>query len=254
MISNVFYSWEPIFEVIVLWIIIYHVLLFFEGTRALQVLRGIVIVFLAFFLFQRFNFKVLDWLLTKLFGISVIAVFIIFQPEIRQGLARLGQRSLFGSSLREEEIDLVLKEISRAAEALAKDKIGALIAIEKKDFLANYIQSGIILDAKVSSELMQAVFTPNNPLHDGGLIVQHNKITAAGCLFPLTQNQELSRIFGTRHRAALGLSEETDAIIIVVSEERQDISLVYRGKLYKDLGREELAAKIKEIIKLKKDG
>lgn len=254
MISDIFYFWAPLFEIIVLWVIIYHVLLFFEGTRALQVLRGTVILFLAFFLFQRFNFKVLDWLLTKLFGISVIAVFIIFQPEIRQGLARLGQRNLFGSSLREEEIDLVLREISRAAESLAKDKIGALVVIEKKDSLADYVKSGVILDAKVSSELMQAIFTPNNPLHDGGLVVQHGKITAAGCLFPLTQNQELSRVFGTRHRAALGLSEETDAIIIVVSEERQDISLVYRGKLYKDLGREELVAKMKEIIKLKKDG
>jgi len=255
MILDMLYLWGPtIFEIIVLWVAIYHVLLFFEGTRASQVLRGIVILFLVFFLSQRLNFKVLDWLLTKLFGISVIAAFIIFQPEIRQGLAHLGQRNPFGSSMREEEIDLVLKEISRAVEALAKDKIGALVVIEKNDSLASYIQSGIILDAKVSSELIQAVFTPNNPLHDGGLIIRHDKITAAGCLFPLTQKQELSRIFGTRHRAALGLSEEADAIIIVVSEERQDISLVYCGKLYKDLSREELTSRIKEIIKLKGHG
>jgi diadenylate cyclase len=111
----------------------------------------------------------------------------------------------------------------------------------------------VAIDGRVSSDLIQAIFTPNNPLHDGGLILQQGRIVAAGCLFPLTQNQELSRIFGTRHRAALGLSEETDAIIIVVSEERQDISLVYRGRLYKDLSREDLLSRVKEIIKTKKD-
>jgi len=253
MIADMLYLWRPAVEIIILWVMIYHILLFFEGTRALQVLRGIVILVLAFFLFQKLDFKVLDWLLTKLFGISVIAILIIFHPEIRQGLARLGQRHLFGSPLREEEMDLIVQEISAVVENLAKDKIGALIAIEKNDPLTAYIQTGVVLDAKVSSELIQAIFMPNNPLHDGGLIVQHGRVIAAGCLFPLTQKQELSRIFGTRHRAALGLSEEVDAIVIVVSEERQDISLVYRGKLYKDLSREELVSKIKEIIKLKKD-
>lgn len=253
MVYELSHLWRPVFEVVFLWVVIYHILLFFEGTRALQVLRGIVILLVIFFLFQRFDFKVLNWLMTKLLGISVIALLVIFNPEIRQGLARLGQRHLFGPSLREEEIDLILSEIGKAVESLAKDKMGALLVIEKKDPLAAYVESGVSIDAKVSSELIQAIFTPNNPLHDGGLVVQHGRIVAAGCLFPLTQNQELSRIFGTRHRAALGLSEEADAVIIVVSEERQDMSLVYRGKLYKDLSREELVAKIKEIIKLKKD-
>jgi diadenylate cyclase len=219
----------------------------------MQVLRGIVILVVAFFVFQRLNFQVLDWLLTKLFGISVIAFLIIFHPEIRQGLARLGQRHPFSTALREEDLLLALQEVARACESLIKDKIGALIAIEKKDSLAAYIGSGVAIDGRVSSDLIQAIFTPNNPLHDGGLILQQGRIVAAGCLFPLTQNQELSRIFGTRHRAALGLSEETDAIIIVVSEERQDISLVYRGRLYKDLSREDLLSRVKEIIKTKKD-
>ena len=133
----------------------------------------------------------------------------------------------------------------------AKDKIGALIAIEKNDPFTGYIESGVLIDGRVSSDLIETIFTPNSILHDGGLIIQHGRIIAAGCLFPLTENQDLSRIFGTRHRAALGLSEETDAVIIIVSEERQDISLVHQGKLYKDLSREELLSKIKEIIKLK---
>ncbi len=250
---NIFQIWKPIAEILVLWFVIYHVMLFFEGTRAIQVLRGIVVLLLAFFLFQRLGLQMLNWLFTKLFGISVIAILIIFHPEIRQGLARLGQRHLFGTTLRGKELDYMLKEISKAAENLSKNKIGALIAIERIDPLAAYIESGVLIDARVSLDLIEAIFTPNNPLHDGGLIIQHDRIIAAGCLFPLTQNKDLSRIFGTRHRAALGLSEETDAMIIIVSEERQDISLVYRGKLFKDLSREVLLSEIKEIIKLKKE-
>jgi len=242
-----------VLEIAILWFVIYHIILFFEGTRAIHVLRGIIILLVAFLLSQKLNFQVLDWLLTKLFGISIIAFLIIFHPEIRQGLARLGQRNLFGAPLREEELDYVLSEIDKAAENLSKEKLGALIAIEKEDSLSAYVESGNIIDSRVSADLIQAIFTPNNPLHDGGLVIQNGRILAAGCLFPLTQNQDLSRIFGTRHRAALGLSEETDAVIIIVSEERRDISLVYKGRLYRDIGREELIAKIKEIIKLKKD-
>ncbi|MDP2940969.1 MAG: diadenylate cyclase CdaA [Candidatus Omnitrophota bacterium] len=252
-LSNTIFSWTPVVEIAILWFMIYHVMLFFEGTRALQVLRGIVILLLAFFFFQKLNFQVLDWLMTKLFGISVIAVLVIFHPEIRQGLARLGQRHIFSAPLREEELDSLLHEIARAAENLSRAKIGALVAIEKNDPLTAYIESGITVDARVSGELLEAIFTPNNPLHDGGAVIQHGRLLAAGCLFPLTEKQDLSRIFGTRHRAALGLSEETDAVIIIISEERQDISLVYRGRLQKDLGREELLFKIKEIIRRKEN-
>jgi DNA integrity scanning protein DisA with diadenylate cyclase activity len=110
-----------------------------------------------------------------------------------------------------------------------------------------------VLDARVSADLIQTIFTPNNPLHDGGIVIQRGRIMGAGCLFPITQNQDLSRIFGTRHRAALGLSQETDSIIIIVSEERQDISLVYRGRLYKDLSREEVESKVKEFMNVKKE-
>ncbi len=252
-ILNILIIWKPIVEIIILWFVIYHIMLFFEGTRAIQVLRGIVILLVAFFLFQKLNFQILDWLLTKLFAISIITILIIFHPEIRQALAHLGQRHLFSATLRKEEWDYLLKEIISAAENLCKDQIGALIVIEKNDPLTDYIKSGVLIDARVSSDLVQAIFTPNNPLHDGGVVVQHGRIMAAGCLFPLTQNPDLSRIFGTRHRAALGLSEETDAISVIVSEERQDVSLVYRGKLDKDLSREDLIFKIKEIIKIKKD-
>lgn len=245
--------WKPIVEILILWFVIYHIMLFFEGTRAIQVLRGIVILLVTFFLFQKLDFEILDWIFRKLFAISVIAILIIFHPEIRQGLARLGQRHLFGTTLREEDLDYILQQIGKGLENLCKNKIGALIVLEKNDPLTTYIESGVFIDAAVSSDLIQNIFTPGSLLHDGGLIIQHGRIKACGCLFPLTQNQDLSRIYGTRHRAALGLSEETDAVIIIVSEERQDMSLVYRGKLDKDLSREDLLSKIKELIKLKKE-
>jgi len=245
--------WKPVLEILILWFVIYRIMLFFEGTRAVHVLRGIVVILVAFFLFQKMGLSVLDWLFSKLFAISVIAVLIIFHPEIRRGLARLGRRNLFTAGLREEKLDHMLNEIAKVADSLSKDKFGALIAIEKNDPLTTYAESGVPVDARVSAELIEAIFTPNNPLHDGGLVIRNARIVAAGCLFPLTQNQDLSRIFGTRHRAALGLSEESDAIIIIISEERRDLSLVYREKLYKDLSQEELLFKIKEIIKLSKE-
>jgi len=250
---NIVHFWKPIVEILILWSVIYHIMLFFEGTRAIQVLRGIVLVLFAFFLFQILDLEVLNWLLTKLFALSVLAFLIIFHPEIRQGLARLGQRNIFSSVLREEDLDYMLREIGKSVESMVRDKHGALIAIEKDDPLAAYIESGVLIDSRVSSDLIQAIFTPNNPLHDGGMVIQQGRIVAAGCWFPLSQSQDLSRIFGTRHRAAIGLSEENNAAIIVISEERQDISLVYRGRLYKDLSREELVSKIKEIIKSKRE-
>lgn len=245
--------WKALIEIAILWFIIYHLMLFFEGTRALQVLRGVTVLLLAFFLFQKLGFEVLDWLMTKLFAISVIALLIIFQPEIRQGLARLGQRHLFGAVLTEEEIDLIMKQVISAAESLSKQKIGAIIVLENTDPLTAYVETGVKVDAKVSSEIIETIFTPHSLLHDGGIIIQHGRISAAGCLFPISQKPELSRIYGTRHRAALGLSEEVDALIIVVSEERQDISLAYSGKIYKDIDRETLLSKSREIIKLKKN-
>ncbi|MDD5731173.1 MAG: diadenylate cyclase CdaA [Candidatus Omnitrophica bacterium] len=239
--------WKPAVEISILWFFIYHILSFFEGTRAIQVLRGITILLAAFFLFKKLDLEVLEWILSKLFTISVIAFLIIFHPEIRQGLARLGARKLFGTNFREEELDAVLKQVSKATDNLSKNKIGALIALEKKDPLTAYAETGVPVDARVSSEIIETIFTPNSLLHDGGLLLQNGRLIAAGCLFPLTQKHDISRVFGTRHRAALGLSEETDAIIIVVSEERQDISLVHKGNFYRDLSPEEIFFKVKEI-------
>jgi diadenylate cyclase len=252
LIAEITHVWKPIIEILILWLAIYRALLFFEGTRAVHVLRGILILLVLFFLFRELRLDVLDWLLAKIFGLSVIAILIIFHPEIRQGLARLGQRHLFSVTLGDEELDRMLNNIIDAVDALGRNKIGALIAIEKNDSLNVYIESGVIVDARVSDDLIETIFTPNSLLHDGGLIIQRGRIMAAGCLFPLNQKHDLSRLFGTRHRAALGLSEETDALVIIISEERQDVSLVYRGRFYKDLSRQDLLTKIKDTLKLKK--
>lgn len=249
LISSLIQNWKPLVEIIILWYIIYRVMLFFEGTRALQVLRGLIILLFAFFIFEKLNFTVLDWLFRQLFAISIIAILVIFQPEIRGALAQLGKRKLFKHNLKDVEIDLMVKQIRQAGESLAKIKLGGLIAIERNDSLNGYVQSGEIIDARISADLIQAIFTPNNPLHDGAIIIQQDRISAAGCILPLTSNQELNRVFGTRHRAALGLSEESDAILIVISEERQDISIIYRNKFYKDLGGVELELKLLELFK-----
>lgn len=252
MMATFIYYWKPLLEILLLWLVIYQIMLFFEGTRAIHAIRGIIILLICFFVFQKLGFEILDWLLTKLFTVSVIGILIIFHPEIRQGLARLGRRNLFSSVLRQEELDFILKQICKAADNLSRQKIGAIIALEKNDPLNAYVESGVIIDSWVSSEVIESIFSRSSILHDGGMIVQHGRISSAGCLFPLSEKEDLSRIFGTRHRAALGLSEETDAVIIVVSEERQDISLICQGKMFRDLSREELINKIKELINLKK--
>ncbi len=242
--------WKPAIEIVILWFLIYQTMLFFESTRALLALRGIIILLLAFLIFKKSDFLVLSWLFEKLFGISVIAILIIFHPEIRMGLAAIGKRHIFRSNLKDEQVTSFSRQIAIGCENLAKHKLGALIAIEKKDALTAYVQSGEIIDARICGDLIEAIFTPNNPLHDGGMIISRGRIAASGCIFPLALNQELSRVFGTRHRAALGLSEETDAILIVVSEERQDISIIYKKKFFKDLGAEQLEFKIVELLKL----
>ncbi len=251
-LAGIFIHWKAIVEILILWFVLYQVMLFFEGTRAIQVVRGIALILVAFFFFQKLGLERLDWLFRNFFATSVIALLIIFHPEIRQGLARLGQRNLFVSTMDEEELDRMLKEICKSVEDIADNKIGALIAVEANDSLSSYIESGVLIDSKVSSELIEAIFTPNNPLHDGGAVIRRGRIASAGALFPLAQRTDIDRIFGTRHRAALGLSEETDAVIIVVSEERQDISLVHRGKLHSNLDHENLFLKAKEILLVKK--
>jgi len=247
MIYNIFESSKVLIEIGILWFVFYMLLLFIKGTRAVQVLKGIIIIVIIFLLSKELQLESINWILTKLFTISIIAFFIIFQPELRRGLARIGQFGMFSSQ--QETFD----EIVKAALILAKKKIGALIAIEREIGLKAYIESGVPMESKVTSELINTIFTPNTPLHDGGIVVQGSIIAAAGCLFPLTQNPHVSSSLGTRHRAAMGLSEETDAIVVVVSEETGDISISVAGKLTRHLDEKEIGRVLSNIFRPKRN-
>lgn len=215
-------------EIGVVWAIVYFLLLFIKGTRAIQVLKGLIILFIAFFIAQIFQLNIINWLLTKIFAISIIALLIIFQPELRRGLAHLGQNRWFRFLVKEEK---TLEEITKAVNLLSHKKIGALIIIERESGLKNYIEEGISVDANLSKELLLSIFNPRSPLHDGGVIVQEGRIAASRCFFPLSENPNLRKNLGTRHRAAIGLSEESDALCIVVSEETGEVSLAVDGDL-----------------------
>ncbi len=217
-------------EIIILWIVFYRILVFFAGTRAFQVLKGITYLIIAFLLSQLAGFNTLNWLLTKFVTISIIAFLIIFQQEIRHGLARLGQKHLFNIDLEEEEILNIIDEISAAIYKLVNKGTGCIIAIERETSLRTYIESGISIDSKISSELIQSVFNVQSPLHDGGIIIRAERVIAASCLFPLSDNPNFSKIIGTRHRAALGLTEQTDAIVIMISEETGQVSIAVDGR------------------------
>lgn len=247
--------WRPFIEVIILWYVIYHILIFFERTRARNVLRGLIVLIVAFFICQRLGLSTLDWIMTKIFAISVIGIFILFQPELRQGLARLGggRSNVFTSlALKEEELEVLIKQLSTTAEDFSTKKIGTLIALERENSLGVYIDSGIQIDAMISGELLESIFIHHSPLHDGGVVVVGSRVAAAACLFPLTDNMRLSRSYGTRHRAALGLSEDTDAIVIVVSEETGKISLATEGHMINDISKEELARTLRNLLRQKR--
>lgn len=237
--------WKPVIEITILWFIIYRLLLFIKGTRAVQVLRGIIIIVIIFFITQQMRFDVINWIFTKLFALSVIAFLIVFQPEMRSGLARIGREKVFGNIITEER---TIEEIAKSAPVLARKKVGAIIAIQREVSLEPYIESGVEIDSNLTSELLNTIFMPNTPLHDGGIVVHGDRLVAAGCLFPLTQNPDVNKLLGTRHRAALGLSEETDAVCVVVSEETGSISIANAGKLTHDLDRERLANHLRGLL------
>lgn len=239
---------KPVLEIIILWAVFYRILVFIEGTRSFQVLKGITYLIIAFLLSQILGFDTLNWLLTNFFAISIIAVLIIFQPELRLGLARLGQQHLFSVALEESEIMAIVEEITSAVYKMSKNKVGCIIAIERETKLKTYIESGVAIDGKISSELIQSVFMPSSPLHDGGLVVREERIVAASCLFPLSDNPNFSKIIGTRHRAALGLTEQTDAIVVMVSEQTAEISVAADGRFIPVVSRERLVNILKNLL------
>lgn len=228
-------KWKAIVEILILWIVIYRIFLFLKGTKAVYLLRGIIILVISLLAFQMLGLPVLTRLLTYLFAFFLILVVIIFQPELREGLIRLGKRHIFSIEPKREEIEKTLREIVSAAGALSRKKVGALIAIKREIGLKRYIESGVILNAELTSELLQNIFYPSAPLHDGGVVIDEATIIAASCLFPLSDNPSLEKTLGMRHRAAVGLSENSDSLVVAVSEENGSISLAINGQLTRNL-------------------
>ncbi len=233
---------RTIIELGVIGIVIYSALLFVRGTRAAPVLAGIIILMiLVSGTAKLLDLSVIEWLMAKMWAVAAIFVLIIFQPEIRRALAQLGSQQhigiLRGAEKRERQIVDVLVE---SLFFLSNLRIGALIAVEREIGMRTISETGTMIDAPLRKELLTTFFFPNTPLHDGGVIIKGDRIVAAGCIFPLTDSAELSRSLGTRHRAAVGITEETDAIALVVSEETGAISLAYKGRLLRGLDRHRL--------------
>ncbi len=238
----------PPIEIGILWFVFYRILVFFEGTRSFQVLKGITILLIAFLVSQLAGLSTINWLLTKLFGLSIIALLIIFQQELRLGLARLGQQHLFTIALEETEIMAIIEEIASAVYKMEKSQTGCLIALEKETKLGAYAESGVALDAKVSAELLQCIFMPHSPLHDGGVVVRRDRVVSASCLFPLSENPNFSKILGTRHRAAIGLTEQTDSVVVMISEETGEISIAAEGRFIPVVNRERFVNTLRNLL------
>jgi len=226
------------FEIVVLAAAFYYILLFFRGTRGAQVLIGFVVIYASLIgLTMIFNLNVMNWILSRISVLLGVALVIIFQPEIRRALAELGRQKVFGAAAENRTVaDTVLQSVL----SLAGNRIGALIAIEREIGTRAIQETGVKIDAPLVPQLLTSIFYPHTPLHDGGVIISANRIVAAGCVFPLSQNMDLHHQLGMRHRSAIGLSEETDAVVIVVSEETGTISVCYRGRLSRGLDEERL--------------
>jgi diadenylate cyclase len=221
-------------DILVVAFLIYHLLLLLRGTRGAQMTLGIVVLLGFYSLTRYYRLRTLEWLFANLLTYLVFAVIVLYQNEIRRGLARIGGSSVFGAyrrSVHQHDFE----EIILAATTLASKKIGALIVVERNIGLKNYAESGIELDAVPTYDLLVTIFSPNTPLHDGAVIVQQDRIIAAGCFLPLTLDPHLSKELGTRHRAAIGITEETDAIAIIVSEETGIISAALEGKITRNI-------------------
>lgn len=243
-------SIKDLIDILIVTYIIYQIILLVRGTRAVQLLKGILVLVVIWALSTWFDLYTLKWLMNQMFTFGVLAVFIIFQPELRRGLEQLGRGKLFGRSTAEdEELNKLIGEIIKALNYLSRRKIGALIVFERETGLNEYTESGIRTQAVVSSELLINIFIPNTPLHDGAVIIQNNQIAAAACYLPLSENPFISKELGTRHRAAIGVSEMADAVSIVVSEETGQISLAINGQVVRDIKEESLISKLYEELR-----
>lgn len=243
--------WQVLIELLLIWVVVFWVLRFLQGTRGARLLRGIVLLLISFYVIFELLSSILDlnrikYLYDRFLFFIAAAVIVVFQPELRRALMRLGETKLFRtiSTALSEQIDALVE----AAMFCSRRKIGMLVAIERDVGLGGIADSGTRLNAELSAELLNTIFWPNSPLHDLGVIVSNGRITWAGVQFPLAESGDLEKELGSRHRAAVGLSQESDAVVLVVSEETGDISIAERGVLYRKLSPEALRDTLEELL------
>jgi len=240
------FTWIDFIDILVIGVVIYYFLRFIRGTRALQMMAGLIMIFFLAFVADFSNLQGFSWIMSGLKTAWIVAFVILFQPEIRNALATLGKTRFIRAFMREEED--IIAEIANGAIELSERGIGGLIVIEKRMGLRNYIDTGISLDAKLKSDLISTIFTPYSPLHDGAVIIRGNTIVAAACILPFSDSPNLPHTMGTRHRAALGIAEETDAVAIVISEETRKISIAVERELKMDIARDKLKEELQKLL------
>jgi len=237
---------RTLIEIGILSVLIYQVLMLIRGTRAVQVVIGLIFVWLFSLAADLLNLHIIGALLEKFWLTFFIAVVILFQPEFRRALAQIGQRGLFGGLISEKSN--YVGEIVRAADALSQKRVGALIVIEREASLQRFAETGVSVGSEANAKIIQTVFSPYSPLHDGAAIIQGGRLAAAACLLPLSENAEVDPELGTRHRAAISLAEELDAVVVVVSEETGVISVAVGGKLTRNLDEETLSTTLRNLL------
>ena len=250
--------WTDVVEIIIISFLVYHLLLWIKNTRAWSLMRGLVIITLFVFIAALFDMTTILWIAKNVTGIAVTALLIVFQPELRKALEQLGKSNVLPGILQLDATrvsselfsDKTIDELIRAAYEMGKAKTGALIVIQNRDLLTEYELTGINVDAVVSSQLLINIFEHNTPLHDGAVIIKGNRITAATCYLPLSDNMELSKELGTRHRAGVGISEASDSLTIIVSEETGRVSVAQDGELHRNIDADFLRTKL-EILQSK---
>jgi diadenylate cyclase len=241
-------GWWDLADIIVVSFLIYEVLKLIRGTRAVQMVLGACVLVALFYGSQWGHLETTNWLIRNLFGYVVFAVIVLFQADIRRALAHLGRARVFRYFMKEESDEESIEEVVVAAKNLAAQRIGAIIALERKVGLRSYIEGGIRLDAVLTYDLLLSIFQPKSPLHDGAVIIQGDKLAAAACFLPLTVNPRLGKEFGSRHRAAIGLTEENDSVAIVVSEETGSISVVVEGQIERGFDADRLKERLRDLM------
>ncbi|MBM3876048.1 MAG: TIGR00159 family protein [Verrucomicrobia bacterium] len=224
--------WRDGVEILLLAVVIYYAYNFLRRTRGAPIVNGLLVLLALAFVTAALKLEVLSWLLSAVLTLSALAAVVIFQPELRKLLAELGTQRLFVTAREQrEKIEVIIQTVERLADV----RIGALIAIEQKIDLQNAVESSIVVDCESTPEMLETIFFPNNAIHDGGVVIKNGRILRAACIFPLTQRPDLSKSLGTRHRAAIGLAEETDALVVVVSEETGQLSYAHNGQFTKNV-------------------